>query len=211
MAKNFAEIAFSDAAKELQVKYGSRNGYARMERDTYLDGLSENEIRFISGRDSFYMSTIGESGYPYIQHRGGPKGFIKILDPKRIGIIDFTGNKQYISVGNLASNNHVALMMMDYPARARLKLFAKAEIVELKDNDALYKQLDIAEYKFRPERMMVFTIEAYDWNCPQHITQRYTIEEIQDAFAPKINQIVKLEEEIKNLKAKLKESGISYS
>jgi hypothetical protein len=209
MAKNFAEIAFSDEAKQLQEKYGSRNGYARMEKDSYVDGLSENEIRFISGRDSFYMATIGVSGYPYIQHRGGPKGFIKVLDPHRIGFIDFTGNKQYISVGNLATNNHVALMMMDYPAKARLKLFARAEIVELKDNSDLYDLLDLTEYKFRPERMMVLTIEAYDWNCPQHITQRYTIDEIQDAFAPKINQIAKLEDEIKKLKTKLKESGIS--
>ena len=210
MAKNFAAIAFSDAAKELQVKYGSRIGYARMEKDTYIDGLSDNEIRFIAGRDSFYLSTISASGYPYIQHRGGPKGFLKILDRNRIGFIDFTGNKQYISVGNLATNNHVSLMMMDYPAKARLKLFAKAEIIELKDNSDLYDLLDLEDYKFRPERMMVFTIEAYDWNCPQHITQRYTIEEIQDAFAPKINQMAKLEEEIKILKAKLKESGIAY-
>lgn len=210
MAKNFGAIAFSDAAKQLQVKSGSRNGYARMERDSYIDGLSANEINFISGRDSFYLSTIGESGYPYIQHRGGPKGFIKVLDPNRIGFIDFTGNKQYISVGNLTTNNKVALFMMDYPAKARLKIYAKAEVVDLKDNAALYNLLDIADYKFRPERMMVFNIEAYDWNCPQHITQRYSLEEIQDAFAPKIKQLAKLEEEVGYLKTRLKESGIDY-
>ncbi len=210
MARSFGALAFSDSAKALQEKFGSRNSYARLEKESYIDGLTDNEIRFITGRDSFYLSTIGESGYPYIQHRGGPKGFIKVLDPNRIGFIDFSGNRQYISVGNLATNNKVAMIMMDYPAKARLKILARAEVVELKDNRALYDLLDIAEYKFRPERMMLFTIEAYDWNCPQHITQRYTLEEIQDAFAPKILQLTKLEEEVKYLKARLKESDIVY-
>ena len=208
MAKNFAAIAYSAAVKEMQEKLGSRSSYARMERDTCIDGLTDNEIDFISQRDSFYMASIGENGFPYIQHRGGPKGFLKVLDSKRVGFIDFKGNMQYITVGNLATNNNVALIMVDYPARARLKIFAKAEIVELKNNPALYDQLDLSEYKYKPERMMVLNIEAYDWNCPQHIIPRYSAEEIEQAFAPQRQRMVQLEEEVKALKARIKDAGI---
>ncbi|MEP6728900.1 MAG: pyridoxamine 5'-phosphate oxidase family protein [Bacteroidota bacterium] len=206
--KKFGAIAFTPAVKEMQEKLGSRASYARMEKNTYVDGLTENEIDFISQRDSFYMASFSESKFPYIQHRGGPKGFIKVLDPKRIGFIDFTGNKQYVSVGNIATNNNVALIMVDYAARARLKIFANAEIVELKDNTALYDLLYLPDYKFRPERMMVLHIEAYDWNCPQHITPRFTIEEIEEALATQRLQISQLEEELENLRAKVKNAGI---
>ena len=205
MAKNFASIAFSSAVKALQKKQGSRSSYARMEKDVYQDGLTENEITFISQRDSFYMATVGESGFPYIQHRGGPKGFLKILDAKRIGFVDFKGNMQYISVGNMAGNNKVSLIMVDYPSRTRLKIYATAEIIALKDDPALYESLDLSGYKFRPERMMVLQVEAYDWNCPQHITPRYTLEEIEEAFAAQKNYASNLEAEIRLLKQKLKE------
>lgn len=205
MAKNYPSLAFTDAVKEMQQKLGSRYSYARLEKNTNVDGLTENEIEFIGHIDSFYMATISENGYPYIQHRGGPKGFIKVLDSKRLGIIDFKGNAQYISVGNIATHNNVAIIMVNYPARARLKLFAKAKIIDLKDDPDLYAQLDLKSYKFIPERMMVFDIEAYDWNCPQHITPRYTAAEINEAFAPQQEHIAKLEAEIKTLKEKLKE------
>ncbi|MEP7232435.1 MAG: pyridoxamine 5'-phosphate oxidase family protein [Ginsengibacter sp.] len=207
MAKNFASLAFTDAVKEMQEKMGSRKSYARMEKDTYVDGLTENEIDFIGQQNSFYMASIGENKFPYIQHRGGPKGFVKVLDAKRIGFIDFKGNMQYISVGNIATNNNVALIMVDYPSRTRLKILAKAEIVELKDDKTLYDSLDLADYKFRPERMMVLHIEAYDWNCPQHITARYTVEEIEAAFAPQRKLIANLEAEINELKLKRKEEA----
>ena len=209
MAKNFAEIAFSDAVKELQEKHGSRKGYERMEKFNVVDGLSDNEIGFIENRDSFYLASIGVKNFPYIQHRGGPKGFVKVMDKNTIGFIDFSGNKQYISVGNFATNNHVALIMVDYPAKARLKIFAKAEIIELKDNPKLLALLDLEEYKFRPERMLVFHIEAYDWNCPQHITPRFTVDEIREALQPQQDYIAKLEEENKKLLAQLKEAGFN--
>ncbi len=205
MAKNFAALAFTDAVKALQEKAGSRSSYAKMEQQTYVDGLTENEIDFISQRDSFYMATVGENGFPYIQHRGGPKGFVKVLDSKRIGFIDFRGNMQYISVGNLATNNKVSLIMVDYPAKARLKILATAEIVELKNDPELYNSLDLGDYKFRPERMMVLHVEAYDWNCPQHITPRYTMEDISEAFAAQRGQISALEAEVHDLKRKLLE------
>jgi predicted pyridoxine 5'-phosphate oxidase superfamily flavin-nucleotide-binding protein len=179
---NYSSIAFSEAAKKLQEKSGSRSSYARMEQQRYTEGLTENEITFISERDSFYMATVAENGFPYIQFRGGPKGFLKVLDNKRLGFIDFRGNMQYISVGNLATNNKVSLILLDYPTKTRLKIFAEAEIVELKNDPALFNLLNLENYKFRPERMMVLHVKAYDWNCPQHITPRYTMEEITEAF-----------------------------
>jgi len=201
MAKNFASIGFSTAARQLQEKYGSRQSYARMEKDSYVDGLTENEVNFIAERDSFYMASIGENEFPYVQHRGGPKRLLKVLDNKRLGFIDFKGNMQYITAGNLATNNNVALIMVDYPTRARLKIFARAEVAELASHQELYNALNLEGYKFRPERMMVLHIEAYDWNCPQHIVPRYTIEEIERALAPQREYIAKLEAEIKALKS----------
>lgn len=197
---NYASLAFTDAVRDIQEKLGSRKSYARLENRSYVDGLTENETGFISDRDSFYMATIGENGYPYIQHRGGPQGFIKVLDTKQLGIIDYKGNAQYITVGNITTNNNVALIMVDYPTRTRLKLYAKARIVELKDDPALYARLDLEGYEFRPERMMVFDVDAYDWNCQQHITPRYSIEEINRAFASQSKYILQLEAELKKLK-----------
>ena len=205
MSRSFGAIAFTDAVKAMQQKHGSRSAYARMEKESYTDGLTENEIRFISQRDSFYMASIGANQFPYIQHRGGPKGFVKVLDADTIGFVDFSGNKQYISVGNLATNQNVALIMVDYPSRSRLKILARAEIIELKDNPALFDTLNVHEYKNKPERMMLLHIEAYDWNCPQHITPRYTLQEIEEAFAGQRSHIKNLEAEIVRLKQKLNE------
>ena len=204
MAKNFAKLAFTDSVKRLQEKHGSRKGYERMEKFKVVDGLTINEVTFIQNQNSFYLASIGTQDYPYIQHRGGPKGFLKVLDTKRIGFIDFAGNKQYISVGNIATNNNVSLIMVDYPSKTRLKIYAKAEVVILKDNPELYELLNLETYKFKPERMMIFHIEAYDWNCPQHITPRYTKEEVEEAYLPQQEYMVKLETEIKTLKERLK-------
>lgn len=202
MARNFAAIAFSPAVKEMQEKFGSRAAYARMEKSVYVDGLTGSEADFIAQRDSFYIASIGENGFPYIQHRGGPKGFLKVLDAKRLGFIDFKGNMQFVTAGNLVTNNKVSLILVDYSAKTRLKIYARAETVELADNPDLYKLLDLSEYKFRPDRMMVLHVEAYDWNCPQHIVPRYTLEEIEAALAPQRALIEKLEAEIAMLKRK---------
>jgi uncharacterized protein len=201
MAKNFASLAFTNEVRALQENYGSRANYERVEK-RLVDGLTENEIHFISNHDSFYMASIGENEFPYIQHRGGPKGFVKIIDASTIGFIDFSGNKQYITVGNLATNKNVSLFMIDYPSRARLKLYAKTEIVELIARPDLLKSLSLADYQAKPERMMLLHIEAYDWNCPQHITPRYTEEEVEEALAPQREYIKKLEQELKELKSK---------
>lgn len=200
---NYANTAFTEAIKALQEKNGSRAAYDRMEKFSYVDGLTEIEKNFIGTMDSFYMASYGENGFPYIQHRGGAKGFIKIMDKDTIGIIDFSGNKQYISIGNIASNANVALILVSYPMRARLKIYAEAEVVEINDDPGLYEFLKPVNYKFKAERILLFHIKAYDWNCPQHITPRYTEAEVTEIIAPKLQYIEKLEQELSDLKKKL--------
>lgn len=197
----YGKIAFGEVAKALQEEAGSRPIYARMERENKKEGLSTYEASFIAQRDSFYMASFTESGFPYIQHRGGPKGFLKVLDAKRLGFIDFSGNKQYVSVGNFETNQNVSLFLMDYAHKIRLKIFARAEVIELEDDSELYKKLDLKDYKFRPERMLIFHVESFDWNCPQHIIPRYTAEEIEVMMKPQKEYIAQLEAEIERLKA----------
>ncbi|OZI08093.1 pyridoxamine 5'-phosphate oxidase [Siphonobacter sp. BAB-5385] len=203
---NYAALAFTDGIKAIQERMGSRNAYERMERMTYTEGLTAVERNFIGQLDSFYLASSGANGFPYIQHRGGPKGFIKVLDDQTIGIVDFSGNRQYISVGNIEHNPNVSLMLLSYPLRARLKLYAEAEIVEIRDNPELYALLKSEDYKFKSERLLLFHIQAYDWNCPQHITPRYTLEELEKVNQPKDQYIQQLEREIKVLRAKLGDS-----
>ena len=200
---NYSELAFTDSVKKLQERLGSRGSYDRREKVSYVDGLTDSEKEFISHMDSFYMASFGENDFPYIQHRGGPKGFIKVIDNKTIGIVDFAGNRQYISVGNISVNPKVSLIMVSYPLRARLKIYAEAEIVEISDDERLYDLLKPDDYKFKPERMMIFKIQAYDWNCPQHISPKYSIPEVQELFEPQKQYIEKLERELKDLKEKL--------
>jgi len=206
MAANYQSVAFGEETKKLQEKYGSRSTYARVEKTSFYDGLTENETAFIAERDSFYMASNGKDGYPYIQHRGGPAGFLKVIDSQTIGFLDFSGNKQYISTGNLKENNKVALIVMDYARRARLKIYAHAEIIDLGTDTKLEHALDLQDYKAKPERIIKLHIEAFDWNCPQHIVQRFTIPEIEEAFAAQKDYIRELRAEIEELK-KLKNNS----
>ncbi len=200
---NYPKLAFTDAIKKLQEQHGSRNNYDRMERYSSTEGLTSREINMIAARNSFYMASFGKNGFPYIQHRGGPKGFLKVLDAQSLAFLDFKGNMQYISVGNIKTDNKIALIMVDYPAKARLKIYAEAEVVSLQENPDLEKKLKIEGYNYRPERIMLFHVKAFDWNCPQHITPRYTVEEIEEVFAPQKAYIETLEQEVKNLKRRL--------
>ncbi|WP_020604589.1 pyridoxamine 5'-phosphate oxidase family protein [Spirosoma spitsbergense] len=204
--QNYATLAFTDPVRKLQERFGSRSAYARQENYSFLDGLTDQEIRFIAERDSFYMASIGENGFPYIQHRGGPKGFVKVIDNDHIGFVDFVGNRQYISVGNILTHPKVSLIMVDYPRRARLKFYAEAAIVELIDQSDLFDLLDPADYPHRPERMMVLTVQAYDWNCPQHITPRYTAEDIAAAMLDRDEYVRSLETELARYRQKATES-----
>ena len=179
MKQNFTKFAFTDSVKKAQVHYGTRRSYARMEAagDRYV--LTDREAKFIQLRDGFYMATVGENGWPYVQFRGGPKGFLKMINPTTIGFADFRGNGQYISTGNIQSGNKASLILMDYPSRQRLKLWTEASITEAEQNAELMRQLSMPDYKARVERLVILKVQAYDWNCPQHITPRYTLEEIK--------------------------------
>jgi uncharacterized protein len=200
MAKNFAEIAFTESVKAQQEKYGSRKSYARMETMARGNEISANEAEFIAERDGFYLATVGANGFPYVQFRGGPRGFLKVLDAKTLAYADFRGNMQYVSVGNLTGNDKAALILMDYANRQRLKIYARIEVIEAQNNPELIARLQDTSYEAQVERAMVLHVEAFDWNCPQHITPRFTIEEIRELNAPLYEHIAKLEAEITRLK-----------
>ncbi len=200
MAHKFFELTFTPSVKAAQEHYGSRRNYAKFETgESEFAGLTEPEIEFIGERDDFYMATVSENGQPYIQYRGGQKGFLKALDATTLGFADFRGNLQYISVGNLRQNNKAALFLMDYANRQRLKVLARIEVIDAKDAPELTERLTVPDYPARIERAMILHVEAFDWNCPQHITPRYTMEEIQTMNEPLYEHITRLEAEIQRL------------
>ena len=177
MARPASDIAFTSSVKAAQQQRGSRAGYARMEQKGGWSGEITPELAdFISQRDSLYLGTASADGQPYIQHRGGPTGFIKVLDNKTLALADFSGNRQYISVGNLDENNRAFIFLMDYPNRRRIKIWGYAEFVE--DTPSLLERLVDPAYGASVERALVFHVEAWDANCPQHIAPRFTKEEI---------------------------------
>ena len=166
MSHKFADIAFTPNVKKAQEDNGSRRSYARLEKgQVHHDMLGPSEAAFIAERDSFYMATVGETGWPYIQHRGGPPGFVRVLDEKTIGFADFRGNRQYVTVGNLEANNRVSMIFMDYPNRARLKILGRARLVGLDEQDIL-SRLSLPDYRAVVERGFVITVEAFDWKLP---------------------------------------------
>ena len=200
MPNPFAKIAFTDSVKKTQELYGVRRANERLENLDRLDELTRNEALFVSQRDGFYLATVNEDGHPYVQFRGGPAGFLKVLDEKTLGYADFRGNLQYISVGNLSKNNKAALFLMDYPNQTRLKIFAEIEVIDAADDPALIASLIMPDYKARIERAMILHVTAYDWNCPQHITPRFTLEDIEGGTKPLRDRIAELEAEVARLK-----------
>jgi len=178
MGQNFTDFAFTPTVKAAQEHYGSRKNYQRMEDDPDRFLLTDQEKVYIPTLDFFFMSTVGENGWPYVQYRGGPKGFLKILDDRTIAFADYRGNRQYISVGNINSGGKVALILLDFPRRERLKVWATATVTDAANDPDLAAKLVDPDYKGKAERLIALKIEAYDWNCPQHITPRFTEEEI---------------------------------
>ena len=194
MGNKFAELAFTDRVKQLQEADGSRKSYARMEEGSESNAvLTEREAVFIGMRDSFYMATVSETGWPYMQHGGGPKGFIRVLDENTLGFPDFSGNRQYVSVGNLQHDNRVSLFFMDYPNRARLKLLDR---VRTTNDPEILEQLSLPGYKATIDRAFLIDVAAFDWNCPQHITPRFTADDVDSAIAPLQERIATLETEL---------------
>jgi predicted pyridoxine 5'-phosphate oxidase superfamily flavin-nucleotide-binding protein len=200
----FLEMARTLGVIAAEERNGSAKFFQNFKGHRDFDRLSENEREFLAARDSFYMATISESGWPYVQHRGGPKGFLKVLDEKTMGFADFRGNLQYISLGNIATRDKTSLFFMDYPNRTRLKMFVHTEERSLDDDPALSAALTLPGYKAKIERALIFHLEAFDWNCPQHITPRYTKEELQPVFDSMESQLRQLQAENRQLRSQLK-------
>lgn len=199
MRQYTSDIAFTPAVKAVQERLGSRNTYARVEQGRgWQDAVTDDLRDFLAARNSFYLATANAEGQPYIQHRGGPKGFLKVVDEKTLAFADFAGNQQYITLGNLSENDKAHIFLMDYAGRQRVKIWGRAEVVE--DDPDLVAKLADAEYRSKPERAIVFHIEAWDINCPQHITRRFD----EDDVVPKVQalhqRIEELEAEVAELK-----------
>ena len=194
MADKFMQLAFTPAVQQAQDKYFGRHQVVKDAPAT--DALTSDEAGFIASRDSFYMATVSETGWPYVQHRGGPLGFVKVLGPNLIGFADFKGNRQVISTGNLGANGRVALFMMDYPNRTRLKLLGQARVLDAREHPDLADQLAPGALRSRVERLFLIEIMAYDWNCAQYITPRFTAAEVEEYVAPLKARIAELEAQL---------------
>jgi predicted pyridoxine 5'-phosphate oxidase superfamily flavin-nucleotide-binding protein len=203
MASSYLDIATTPAVRLAQEVNGSAQLYDKIATKRRSGHLSTAEAEFIAERNSFYMASVSETGWPYVQHRGGPTGFLTLLDSKTLAFADYSGNRQYISLGNITENDRVALIMMDYPNRHRLKLYARIEVRNLVDDPALVTRLAHPEYRALVERAFLLHFEASDWNCPQHITPRYDEIEIAAASAPLTARLAALETENATLRADL--------
>jgi predicted pyridoxine 5'-phosphate oxidase superfamily flavin-nucleotide-binding protein len=190
-----SDIAFTDAVKSVQERLGSRKNYHRMEEGGgWQSTITPDLAAYLGDRDSVYLATASADGQPYIQHRGGAKGFLKVIDDKTLGFADFAGNRQYVSMGNLSENNKATLFIMDYVSRSRIKIWGTARFEE-NDTD-LINSLRDEEYKGRVERAFIFEVEAWDANCPQHIKPRFTEEQVVDVVNPLLDKIEKLEAQL---------------
>lgn len=187
----------------LQQQAGSRLAYARMQSDgTGTDALGPREAEFLAAADSFSLASVGETGWPYVQHRGGPAGFVKVLSPSQIGFADFRGNVQYVRAGNTRHDDRVALIVMDYPRRQRLKLLGHPHFVPIAQADPdLVRRVELDGCRARVERIALIDVEGFDWNCPQHIRPRYTAAQVETAVATLRAQVAALEKEVKRLRA----------
>ncbi len=203
MAQNYRHTLFSEPVKALQERHGSRTAYLKMDAgaDGTPDALTAKELDYIALRDSFYMASVNADGWPYMQHRGGPAGFLRYIDGNRIGFADYRGNRQYISTANLAGNDRVSLFLMDYPNKDRLKLVGHAHSVELAADPALVTSLMPEGYRATPERAFLIDVIGWEWNCSQHITPRFTEAEISAAIQPMAAELNQLRAELAALRA----------
>jgi uncharacterized protein len=200
MTDRYLEIATSDAVKELQERWGSRNAYGRLESGPLTSNqLGPEEIAFIEAQDSFFMGSINESGWPYIQHRGGPPGFLKILGNNQLGFPDFKGNRQYLSFGNILKNPRVSLFLIDYPARARLKIFGHAKFVEGDNVPEALRKTENDPAAPPVDRGIIVQVEAFHWNCPKYIVPRFTEAQVRTVVDPLLKRIHDLEAELAQL------------
>ena len=197
MPRAFSQIAYTPSVRAAQTRYGSQEANAGFDLDPKArNTVSERELEFLPTVDTFFMATVGENGWPYVQHRGGPKGFLKILDEHTLGFADFSGNRQYISIGNISHDNRMTLILIDYATRRRLKIWGRARIVHESDEPDLIARLEVPSYRARIERGYLITIEALDFNCPQHITPRFTEAEITERFLSQQQEVRTLRQQM---------------
>lgn len=206
MSYGFLDIAVTPAVRAAQAAMGADHLWADFKGSREFDRFGHNEAAFIAERDSFYMASVSQTGWPYVQHRGGPRGFLKVLDDRTLAFADYRGNRQYISVGNTTANARVCLFLMDYPHRARLKIYAHTEVVPLEADPALTALVTVPGYKAKLERIFRLRLAAFDWNCSQHISPRFTEGEIAAAVRPLRDRIESLESENAALRARLARS-----
>ena len=193
MSYGFLDVAVTPSVRAVQAKMGADRIWQDFKGHREFDHFTENEAAFIADRDSFYMATVSETGWPYVQHRGGPRGFLRLVDDCTLAFADYRGNRQYISTGNLAADDRTCLFLMDYPHRARLKIYAHVEIVALDDDPDLTALVTMPDYKAKLERIFRLHLETFDWNCQQHITPRFTEHEIAEAVRPLRDRLAQLE------------------
>lgn len=200
-ARTYAsDVAFTPAVKSIQTRKGSREAYARAEQRGWRTEADENLAAFLADADSFYFATAASDGQPYIQHRGGPKGFLKVLDKQTLAFADYAGNQQFLTQGNLSENPRAYIFIMDYAHRRRVKIWGEARVVE--DDDALTQSLMPKGYRARPEQVIVFKIAAWDTNCPQHIPQKFDAADVAAALAARDQRIADLDAEVAALKGR---------
>ena len=198
MSHRYHDLMFTPSIRACQTERHSRGHYARLEAaPDHNAELGPNEAAFIAARDSFYMATVSETGWPYLQHRGGPAGFLRVLDGQTIGFADFVGNRQYISVGNIAGNDRVALFLMDYPNRARLKLVGRLRVVSAGQDPDLTARLAMPDHPARIDHAVLIDVAAFDWNCSQHITPRFSADDVAPAIADFQTRIARLEDAVR--------------
>ena len=207
MSYDFLDIAVTPSVRAAQAANGADGLWSAREIDRPSDRFTLAEAAFIAARDSVYLASVSETGWPYVQHRGGPAGFLKLIDDRTLAFADFRGNRQYISLGNLAANDRVAMILMDYPNRRRLKVYGRLTALALDEDPALAAAVLEPAYKGRPERVLKVALEAFDWNCPQHITPRFTAAEVADALEPERDRLAELEAENRDLRARLESLG----
>jgi predicted pyridoxine 5'-phosphate oxidase superfamily flavin-nucleotide-binding protein len=191
MADKYRDLMFTESVRRAQEKYFGRSQRVGAAPDR--DELTPEEIHFIQARDSFYMATVTETGWPYVQHRGGEPGFLRVVSPRQLAFADYQGNRQMLSTGNLAANDRVALFLMDYPQRTRLKILGHARVEDARDHPEWVAQFAEAETRRIVERVLFIEVASYDWNCPKYITPRYTAAEVEAAIAPLRQRIAELE------------------
>jgi len=206
MSYGFLDIAVTPSVRAAQARMGVDHLWKDFKGHRTFDRFTDSEAAFISSRDSFYMASVSETGWPYVQHRGGPRGFLKLVDDRTLAFADYRGNRQYISTGNFAADSRTCLFLMDYPHRARLKIYAHAEVVELDADAALTELVTVPGYRAKMERIFRLKLEAFDWNCPQHITPRFTEDEIAESVRPLRDRLAQLEAENADLRSRLSQA-----